>query len=251
MQRVVAIVLGLLVPGGPLPAQTNAPARPPAPAPASSAPAAGAAAVAGNVPAVPDASAVGFWQREMATARRIVDGRTHDISALVRWYRQPGTAERPLKAWVLVVGTVGPLTAYGWEVTGFIDGQRQPLPFIVRNPPEELRADFNRRKAHYAAMQQRVARLQDELARAQELLARTEEEFRRAALIRVAGDLLDLRGQAVKDLQAELELAEEQMRQLNTGGLDLNGPFVLRCFAMKTALTLNGRMVFDHGTVLK
>jgi hypothetical protein len=100
-------------------------------------------------------------------------------------------------------------------------------------------------------MQQRVARLQDELARAQELLARTEEEFRRAALIRVAGDLLDLRGQAVKDLQAELELAEEQMRQLNTGGLDLNGPFVLRCFAMKTALTLNGRMVFDHGTVLK
>jgi hypothetical protein len=200
---------------------------------------------------MPDLSAAAFWQRELATARRIVDGRTYDISALVRWHRQGSTTERPLKAWVLVVGTVGPLTAYGWEVTGFIDGQRQPSPFIIRNPPEELRADFYQRKARYLALQQHVERLRNELARAQELLARTEEEFRRAALIRVAGDLLDLRGQAVKDLQAELSLAEEQARQFDTGGLDLNGPFVLRCFAMKTALTLNGRPVYDHGVVLK
>jgi hypothetical protein len=205
-------------------------------------------------PTLPDASATGFWQRELATARRIVGGQTYDISSLVRWHMQsaqPGAAERPLKAWVLVVGTVGPNTAYGWEVTGFLDGQRQPGPFIIRNPPADLLADFNRRKAAYAALQQRQARLQTELKRAQDLLSQTEEYFRSNAIIRVAGDLLDMRGQAVKDTQADLGDTDEALRRFDTGGLDMAGPFVLRCFAMKTGLGLDRKVIYDHGAVLK
>jgi hypothetical protein len=243
-------------------AQTNAPARLPAtnaPAPVSIAAPAPAPVVAPaapdpGAPTLPDASATGFWQRELATARRIVGGQTYDITSLVRWHMQstqPAAAERPLKAWVLVIGTVGPNTAYGWEVTGFVDGQRQPGPFILRNPPAELLADFNRRKAAHAALLQRQARLQTELKRAQDLQAETEEYFRRNALIRVAGDLLDMRGQAVKDTQADLGEADEALRRFDTGGLDMAGPFVLRCFAMKTGLGLGRKVIYDHGAVLK
>lgn len=187
----------------------------------------------------------------MATSRRVVGGQTYDISSLVRWHMQPTAPERPLKAWVLVIGTVGPNTAYGWEVTGFVDGQRQPGPFIIRNPPAELVADFNRRKAAYAGLLQRQARLQNDLKRAQDLLGQTEDYFRRNAIIRVAGDLLDLRGQAVKDTQADLAEAEEAVRRFDTGGLDMTGPFVLRCFAMKTGTALDRRLIYDHGAVLK
>jgi hypothetical protein len=238
-------------------AQTNAAPRPAAPAPvaaAAPAPVAPATPPDPGAPTLPDPTAVGFWQRELATARRIVGGHTYDISSLVRWHMQSGAAgasERPLKAWVLVIGTVGPNTAYGWEVTGFIDGQRQPGPFIIRNPPAELLADFNRRKAAYVALQQRQARLQSELRRAQDLLAETEEYFRRNAIIRVAGDLLDMRGQAVKDTQADLGEVDEALRRFDTGGLDMAGPFVLRCFAMKTGLGLGRKVIYDHGTVLK
>jgi hypothetical protein len=254
----------LVAASGALLGQSNAPARaggtnPPGPvavaAPAVLAPPPAATALPApavtEAPALPDAASASFWQRELATARRIVGGHTFDITALVRWHIQPTTPERPLKGWVLVVGTVGANTAYGWEVTGFIDGQRQPAPFIIRSPPTELAADFNRRRAAYRDLERRQSGLRSELPRAKEQLADTEAAFRRAGAFRVAGDLLDLRGQAVKDIEAELAATDEALRNFDTGGLDMNGPFVLRCFAMKTTLALDRRAVFDHGTVMK
>jgi hypothetical protein len=247
---------GLLLAGGAVFAQSNSPARAtvaPAPAPAPLPPATLAVPPqpAPEAPALPDATATGFWRRELATARRVVDARTYDITSVVRWHMQPTTPERPLKAWVLVIGTPGQNTAYGWEVHGFIDGQRQPTPFIIRNPPKELLTDFQRRSAAYAALQRQQSSLRSALKPAQDALAETEAAFRRAGAFRVAGDLLDLRGQAVKDIEAGIAEADEALQRFDTLGLDMTGPFVLRCFAMKTALTLNGRPVYDHGTVLK
>lgn len=259
MRCAVQSFISLLVFGGAVLAQSNAPARTVGTnvpgAVAVAAPPAGAAVLPApalsEAPPLPDGTSASFWQRELATARRIVGGHTFDITTLVRWHMQSTTPERPLKGWVLVVGTVGPNTAYGWEVTGFIDGQRQPAPFIIRSPPTELLADFNRRRAAYATMQRRLAGSQNELLRAKDLLADTEVAFRRAGAFRVAGDLLDLRGQAVKDLEADIAATDEALRRFDTGGLDMTGPFVLRCFAMKTTLALDRRPVYDHGAVMK
>ncbi|NJN05258.1 MAG: hypothetical protein HC814_00990 [Rhodobacteraceae bacterium] len=230
MRIVIHSYISLLVIGGAAVAQSNAPVRAattnmPAPAvavapPPVLAPPAPVVQPASVPPPMPDVATDSFWRRELATARRIVGGRTYDITPLVRWHMQPSEPERPLKAWVLVIGTVGANTAYGWDVTGFVDGQRLPSPFIIRNPPTELLSDFNRSKASYASLQRRQAGSQVGLQRAKSLLAETQEAFRAAGVFRFAGDALDLREQAVKDIEADMAATDEAIKQLEADGLD-------------------------------
>jgi hypothetical protein len=197
----------------------------------------------------PASTATNFWAGQLRAAKRIVVGRTMDITPLVRWQMNSPNSDRPLKAWVFVAGKLTAPTASGWQVTGAVDGQQQPRPFLVRNPPVEAQAEFNRLKQQFNALLQRQTRLTPEIQSAQDLLERTEAEFRRLYWPRSAGDLLDQRQKALNDLKAEQTKINAEIQDFDSSGHDPRGEFVLRCYAMRTGQAFQGMLIYDHGFV--
>jgi hypothetical protein len=200
---------------------------------------------------MPPTTDTNYWAGELRSVKRVVNGRTMDITSLVRWQMDPGSAARPLKAWVLVTGRLSGQTAYGWQVTGSIDGQPQPRPFIVKNPPTESLAEFNRLKQQFTLLTQRQDRLNAQFQSAQQLYEQTDAEYLRMGYLRFGGDLLDQRRRAVADLRADGADLDKQIQAFDTRGQDLRGEFAVRCFAIKTAQPFNGMVVYDHGYVLR
>jgi len=199
----------------------------------------------------PPPSQTNFWSRELRTVKRVVNGRTIDLTPLVRWYQQAPTANRPLRAWVLVTGKFVSQTAYGWQVSGYTDNEQQARPFIIKNPPTESLAEFNRLKARFNVLLQRQTRLNADLQRAQQLYTDTEEDYRRRGYVRFGGDLLDQRQVAVNQLRGELARLGQDIQVFEALGQDLRGEFTVRCFALKTGQAFNGLLLYDHGYVLR
>lgn len=199
--------------------------------------------------ALPVVAQTNLLQAELKTARRIVDGRTMDITPLINWVHLKPATERPLKGWLRVQGRVLGENSYGWVVQGSFDGVGQPKPFILRNPPKESRDEFNRMKTQYAALQRRQTNLQAGIKEAQEAFDANKTLARQALLFFI--DERDPNFIRRGQMQEDLTQVQTQLQQLEARGHDLRGEFVTKCYALKTFQQFNGMLIYDHGYVLK
>jgi hypothetical protein len=189
-------------------------------------------------------------EEDLKSARRIVDGRTHDLAALIRWdHTTNNPPARPLKGWVKITAQFVRENMHGWVVRGEIDGQAQPRPFIVRNPPKSSLADFNRLKAQRAALVQRRDRLADEITALDKSATEIQEQQRQLGF--AYDPLLDARFSGVPRLRTQLADLDQQVKNFDARGFDLDAGYRLNCFALKTLLSSEGMLIYDHGTVLR
>lgn len=191
------------------------------------------------------------WARELTTAKRIIGGRTMDITALVNWHMQASKTERPLKAWVQVTGQIVNTNANGWVIRGAIDGESQAKVFIIRNQPVALQSQYNQLLRAFAQLERLHKVAQDEFDLAKQRYDNTEAEFKRQNYIRFSGDGLDLALDGVNGARTAMDRSSQALQNFDWRGQRPNGEFVLMCFAMKTGLVFQGIPIYDHGTVVK
>jgi hypothetical protein len=189
-------------------------------------------------------------EEDLKSARRIVDGRTHDLTALIRWdHTTNNRPARPLKGWVKITGQFVRENMHGWVVQGEIDGQPQPRPFIVRNPPKATLTEFNRLRAQRAALVLQRDRLADEVAALDKSATEIQEQQRQLGF--AYDPLLDARFSGLPRLRTQLADLDRQVKSFDSRGFDLDAGYRLNCFALKTLLSFDGMLIYDHGTVLR
>jgi hypothetical protein len=197
--------------------------------------------------------------------RRIVNERAVDLGPLFKWWAKHD-GERPLKAWVRVTGTVTNSLGWGWTVEGHAErsslDEETPAPageirFVLRNPPADELAEFNRlitlRKqleaehtrlsaaATNAANQARKLSEQDAANRKNHLPSRNLG-FEATQWRHTENGYKQQLGPVEKELaevHKQLALFPDQNR------------FVVDCFALETTQKLNGLPVYDRGRVVK
>lgn len=256
-ERMKLLIPFCLIAAGAIAAQTNRPVVPAQPIPG---PPVVLAPPAAPVVAPPDAngqpwqpppvSVTNFWNAQLRSSKRVVNGVTIDVAPLVRWYMGASGSPRPLTAWRFVTGKFVAQTAYGWQITGYLDSELQARPFILKNPPTAALTEFQQIKKSYDGMLQRQAQLEANLERAEDLYAQTEAEFKRQNYFRFAGDGLDQRLDAVNALKAGLARLNYELQTFDGRGHDPKGEFVVRCFAVRTPQVFNGMFICDHGFVI-
>jgi hypothetical protein len=188
-------------------------------------------------------------EQELRSARRLVDGRLMDLSPLIKWVHEKPATARPLKGWVQIQGSVTGQNSYGWVIQGRVEGQGQPRPFILKNPPKAARDEFARLKAQRATLVRQQARLKREIAEAEEEFQENKAYAARNGLFFI--DTFDPNFREAQQLRDELARSEAQVQQLDTRGYDLAGEYLARCYALRTGLQYNGMLIYDHGVVYK
>ncbi|MBI3880712.1 MAG: hypothetical protein HY301_11715 [Verrucomicrobia bacterium] len=191
------------------------------------------------------------WARELQNSKRIVSGRTIDITPLVNWQSKQLQSPRPLTAWVQITGRITATNIHGWAVLGSVDGQPQLKPVIIRNPPKELTDEYNRMKAQFTVLERTQARASADLETAQQRYEQTDAEFKRAQLIRFSGDALEMALDNVNAARAAATRASVAAEAFDWRGQNPKGDFILQCYAVKTGTAYQGLLIYDHGVVTK
>ncbi len=188
-------------------------------------------------------------ERDLKTAKRIVNAQTIDISPLIRWEHDKATTERPLKAWVHVSGRLIGENIYGWIVQASLDSPSQAATITLKNPPRTAVAEFKQLKSQYAALLKRRESLAAQIAETDRAFNETKSAYRRANLYFV--DERDSRFDQLRVLRENLTRLDGDIQKFDKKGHDLSGEFKVNCYAMRTGLLFNGIQIYDHGAIMR
>lgn len=200
--------------------------------------------------------------------RRIINGQTVDLSPLFRWWTAKEGA-RPLGAWVRVTGSVVGSSVWGWTLEAQIqkvpqaanDGETnpvalpQPLRIILKNPPQQQQAEFDKLVAQRQALEGERTRLSDLAASSGQAAAQAAKQYDSSRPWKLQSSVaLDGIGQArmvEADARARLKSVDEQLAEIKRklAGYPDPNRYMVDCFALDSGEKQRGVPVYDHGRV--
>ena len=190
--------------------------------------------------------------------KRMVNGQTVDLSPLFQWWAKKN-GDRPLSGWLHVMGEIVGTNAAGWVVTAQLDEKdaaENGKKILLRNPPLEDRAEFEKLLSRKKALEGQDAKLKAEAAQASTRLKDIAQEQK------VARDhhLRPPRYPEANTLQQEQKNAKNHSKTIETEISELNKQlksypsgdhYTVDCFALRAPEQVDGLPVFEHGVGLK
>lgn len=203
---------------------------------------------------------------ELAATKRIVAGRTVDLSPLVDWVEaKDEKAARPLPNWSTVEGTIVGNSAYGWIVKGKVDGKL--AKFVLRNPSADKLIEFQQLKQQYQVLLETDKEAQREYDEATLQNANSFEQKLRVGKAPLpkgsvgAADQVTVFDNAAiavhrpspAENAASLKVAAaaHALNVFDKHGYDLTGNFPVFAYAMRLPQAYGGIVIYDHGIEMK
>lgn len=200
--------------------------------------------------------------------KRVVSGQSVDLNPLFKWWAKH-EGKRPLAAWVHVTGTIVGTNAWDWVVEAQVEKTERPnrpdesakrnnegrRKILLREPPQQDRAEFERLNAELKAMNAQHSALAGEEAQAKnraDALGREQQANRRngvrsrtlAAEHRQATQVENQAKQQIKPLDQQIqELRKKLSAYPNPDHYEVD------CFALETLKESGGLPLYDHGQV--
>jgi hypothetical protein len=175
-----------------------------------------------------------------ASPLRMINAQSVDLTPLLDWWSNPQGGERPLSGWKQIRGKIVQERAYGWIIQGEVEGESQPVKFLLKNPPRERLLKFQELQHQLWSYEQESIYLNDYLDRP----VRSPYDSQSDSSVRSISwsDQLD----ALTRLQ-ELTRTLPSLRRELAEYQDGRGNFRLDAFALRLNERYHGLPVFDHG----
>lgn len=193
--------------------------------------------------------------------KRLVHDQTIDLTPLFIWSANHQGA-RPLRSWVQVTGKIAGTNSLGWmievaglESSGGKKGETHKR-VILRNPPVEDLAGFQKLLAETKAFKDERAKIFEQQRQAKEA-ADTIAKQRKAPHTRAASHTLAAESRQVQAIQSEdkkrLTYLDGKIREMNSKLAAYPKPdqYVVDCFALDTGERSQATPVYDHGFIVK
>ena len=181
-------------------------------------------------------------------AKRVVSGRTADLTPLFHWWTNHAGA-RPLAAWVHVTGPIVGTNVSGWILAAQVETTERPVArtpalgtgskIILRNPPLQDRAEFE----SLVSQLKLLSAQHDGLAGVEDR-AKKDAQAAGRAKYRARQDK-----QVESEAKAELRPLDRQIQDVKTKLATYPNAeqYSVDCFALDTGQAFGGIAVFDHG----
>jgi hypothetical protein len=197
--------------------------------------------------------------------KRVIDEHTVDLSPLFHWWTNHH-GSRPLTGWVHVTGSVTDSNAMGWMVEARVDDPRhaagdkgpdRQVSILLRNPPVDNKAEFDRLKDELNALNAEHSRLTAAEAELRTRAQAMSKEQRASRRSRGSSQALTQASRANKQSEArlkqQLKPVDQQLQQLKTrlAAYPNSDHYIVDCFALESGSRYNGAPVYDHGMVWK
>jgi hypothetical protein len=200
--------------------------------------------------------------------KRGLRGGTVDLTPLFHWWTNRAGV-RPLTAWVHVTGSIVGTNAVGWILEAQVEdtgrfrntdaakngaGSGQGK-IILRNPPLQDRAEFERLSAQLKLLEQQQGQLSAVEGHAKDQQAvnhRMQAAYRKEGVRDRSLRAQDRQDQAiVNQAKAELKPLDQQIQTLKTqlATYPYSDHYAVDCFALEAGQVSQGVLVYDYGFV--
>lgn len=192
-------------------------------------------------------------------ARRMVNGRTVDLTPLIKWWTNHSGA-RPLTAWVHVRGPIVGTNAGCWVVQAQVEHTHRPESggetapsasdkLLLKNPPIQEMMEFQQLSAQLKSLEeargqvhsqeQQAKSAADAVAKEQNVSRRYRSAQRRQAQL------------TENEAKAELKPLDQQIQEVKRkmAIYPSSDHYEVDCFALDIGQTYNGVQLYDHGLV--
>ena len=200
--------------------------------------------------------------------KRVVNGQTVELTPLFKWWTKHD-GKRPLTAWVHVTGQIVGTNVLGWVVEAQIEKTDRPdrpeesepaksagpVRIVLREPPEQERAEFERLSAQLKTLNAQHAALTSQEANAKnraDALGREESANRRYGVHSREVALEHKQATQVQNqAKEELKPVDQQLQDLKKKLAAYPNPdhYEVDCFALETLQQYSGMPLYDHGRV--
>ncbi len=206
--------------------------------------------------------------------KRVVEGRMVDLTPLFRWWTNR-TGVRPLAAWVRVTGTVAGTNSLGWVISGSAETRPKDddqlashftkpsdstgskassahaavREFLLKNPPLEEAAEFEKLEAELKQAKSERAKLQSDESEAKAQRAQVQKGTRGRVRARATGQLRAVeKADAEMTKKLDLTIAELERKLRSYPSQDR---YEVNAIALDTGTEYGHLRVFDRGMPLK
>jgi hypothetical protein len=202
--------------------------------------------------------------------KRVINGQTVDLAPLFGWWDHP-EGGRPLAAWVHVTGPVVGSGGWGWTIEALIEttparataGQTNKPPpevrarILLRNPPANERAQFERLNAQLTALNEERSRWAQQAFDAGQHAATLEDQQDPSRpwrlYSRMLSDEIANAKDAQNDAKAQIKDIDQRLEQIaaKLAAFPDQTHYLVDCIALQTGQTYNRLPVYDHGQPLR
>jgi len=207
------------------------------------------------------ATAIALHANPARDARRIVNGRTVDLTPLIKWWTNHSGA-RPLTGWVHVRGPIVGTNAGCWVVQAQVEHTRRSEShgetassasdkLLLKNPPIQEAAEFQQLSAQLKALEEargQVHSQEQQAKSAADGIAKEQNVNRRYRSAQRRQEQL-----TENEAKAELKSLDQQIQDVKQklAVYPTSDHYEVDCFALDIGQTYNGLQLYDHGLVFK
>jgi hypothetical protein len=209
-------------------------------------------------------AAVGTSANPAKAPKRVVNNFQVDLTSLFTWWTNH-QGQRPLSAWIRVTGSIVGTNSGAWVIEGKVehagtsrsekstDATAEPPRILLRNPPLEDRAEFERLSSRFVELNKKRAGLVVEQDQDKARREAVNDQQRASRRNRARARVLAAEDKQLKQTQTQAQNdqkpIDEELKDLKARLAAYPKPdlYVVDCFALDLQYDSSAIPVYDHG----